>query len=35
MEDGEIESTGTHKELLEASEVYKEIYASQNGGAVK
>ena len=35
MEDGEIESTGTHKELLEASEVYREIYASQNGGAVK
>ena len=35
MEDGEIESAGTHSQLLESSEVYREIYASQNGGAVK
>lgn len=33
MEDGEIEAIGTHAELLEKSSVYKEIYASQNGGA--
>ncbi len=35
MEDGEIEATGTHEELLGSSDVYNEIYASQNGGAVK
>lgn len=33
MEDGEIEAVGTHSELLETSEVYREIYMSQNGGA--
>ncbi len=33
MEDGKIDSIGTHSELLETSEVYKEIYDSQNGGA--
>lgn len=33
MEDGKIESIGTHSELLRTSEVYKEIYDSQNGGA--
>lgn len=32
MEDGLLESTGTHTELLETSDVYKEIYTSQNGG---
>ncbi len=34
-EDGEIEAVGTHKQLLETSPVYKEIYDSQNGGAEK
>jgi len=29
LEDGEIESIGTHGELLESSPVYKEIYESQ------
>ncbi len=32
MEDGRAESIGTHKELLEKSGVYREIYMSQNGG---
>ena len=32
MEDGMLESTGTHSELLEKSNVYREIYTSQNGG---
>ncbi|MBE6715785.1 MAG: ABC transporter ATP-binding protein [Ruminococcaceae bacterium] len=35
MEDGMIDAIGTHSELLEKSEVYKEIYNSQNGGAEK
>ncbi len=35
MEDGEIDSVGTHEELLLKSSVYKEIYDSQNGGAEK
>ncbi len=34
MEDGRVEAVGTHSELLESSEVYREIYMSQNGGAV-
>lgn len=29
LEDGKISAAGTHKELLETSEVYKEIYNSQ------
>ncbi|MBR3767362.1 MAG: ABC transporter ATP-binding protein [Clostridia bacterium] len=33
MEDGELEAVGTHEELLSTSNVYKEIYESQNGGA--
>ena len=32
LNNGEIESIGTHKELLNASKVYKEIYNSQLGG---
>ncbi len=35
MEDGKTDAIGTHTELLEASGVYREIFASQNGGAVK
>ena len=29
LDDGHIEATGTHDELLESSEIYKEIYLSQ------
>ena len=32
LNNGEIESMGTHEELLESSKVYKEIYNSQLGG---
>lgn len=32
MEDGEINGFGTHKELLETNEVYKDVYESQTGG---
>ncbi|HZG73821.1 MAG TPA: ABC transporter ATP-binding protein [Chondromyces sp.] len=35
MEDGRIESTGTHDELLTKSEVYCDIYSSQSGREVK
>lgn len=31
MEDGEIEASGTHKELLSTSNVYRKIYSSQGG----
>ena len=30
MEDGRIGAVGTHKELLQNSAVYREIYESQN-----
>lgn len=32
MEDGEINGFGTHEELLETNEIYKDIYESQTGG---
>ncbi len=32
LEDGVLQSVGTHKELLEGSRVYREIYESQFGG---
>lgn len=32
LNNGEIESMGTHEELLESSKVYREIYNSQLGG---
>lgn len=32
MEDGKIVNMGTHSELLESSEIYKEIYISQQKG---
>lgn len=35
MEDGEIESIGTHGELLTKSKVYQDIYATQTGMKVK
>ena len=30
MEDGKINAVGTHDELLESNEIYKEVYYSQN-----
>jgi len=30
MEDGRINAVGTHDELLESNEIYKEVYYSQN-----
>ena len=35
LEDGRLEAAGTHEELLASSEVYREIYNSQNGGAAE
>ena len=35
MEDGEIEASGTHQELLKKSKVYRDIYASQSGRVVE
>jgi len=34
MNEGEIESTGTHESLMEVSPIYKEIYESQQKGVV-
>ncbi len=34
MEDGNILGCGTHKELLQSCEAYKEIYISQMGGNI-
>ena len=31
MEEGRVVSEGTHRELLDSSEVYREIYESQYG----
>lgn len=33
LEDGEISGYGTHEELLENNEIYREVYESQTGGA--
>lgn len=32
MENGQIDDIGTHEELLSRSQIYKEVYASQNQG---
>ena len=32
MDDGRISATGTHQELLQASEIYKDVFDSQTGG---
>ncbi len=32
MEDGRIDGIGTHEELLEKSDIYREVYESQAGG---
>ena len=34
MNNGEISAVGTHEELLENSEIYKEVYTQQIGGAI-
>ena len=33
MEDGEINGFGTHEELLNTNEIYREVYESQTGGS--
>ena len=33
MEDGRIDAVGTHAELLETNEIYKDVYESQTGGS--
>ena len=33
MEDGNIDGFGTHEELLENNEIYRDVYESQTGGA--
>ena len=33
MEDGNIDGFGTHEELLEKNEIYRDVYESQTGGA--
>lgn len=33
MEEGRIDAVGTHEELLESNEIYREVYESQTGGS--
>ncbi len=33
MEDGRVDGIGTHEQLLENNEIYREVYDSQTGGA--
>ncbi len=35
MDDGEIKGIGTHKELIESNEIYKEIYNTQQKGVME
>ncbi|MBQ4365473.1 MAG: ABC transporter ATP-binding protein [Clostridia bacterium] len=35
LEDGRIDAIGTHEELLETCEIYKEVYASQTKGGAR
>ena len=30
MENGRIDASGTHEELLQSSDIYREVYDSQN-----
>ena len=32
MDDGKIDSVGTHEELMKSSLIYREVYESQNKG---
>jgi ATP-binding cassette subfamily B protein len=34
MDDGRISACGTHEELLENSEIYREVYESQTKGGL-
>ncbi len=34
LDDGKINAVGTHEELLESNEIYKEVYTSQQEGSV-
>ena len=34
LDEGKISAVGTHSELLETSEIYKEVYSSQNTGGL-
>ena len=34
LDDGKINGVGTHKELLENNEIYKEVYFSQQKGVM-
>jgi ATP-binding cassette subfamily B protein len=33
MDAGRVSAFGTHEELLEQSEIYREVYESQQGGS--
>jgi ATP-binding cassette subfamily B protein len=33
MEQGHISGFGTHEELLETNEIYRDVYESQQGGS--
>ena len=35
MDDGKISATGTHSELMEMSEIYRDVYQSQQEGAME
>lgn len=32
LDDGELSAVGTHEQLLQTSEIYREVYESQVGG---
>ena len=32
LEEGKVNGFGTHKQLLESNEIYREVYESQTGG---
>ena len=34
LDDGKIDAIGTHEELLENNEIYREVYTSQQEGSV-
>ncbi|MDD6219694.1 MAG: ABC transporter ATP-binding protein, partial [Clostridia bacterium] len=34
LDDGKIDAVGTHDELLENNEIYREVYTSQQEGSV-
>ncbi len=35
MDNGRVKDVGNHEELMEKSEIYREVYEQQNGGGVK